>query len=255
MDSAPGWLTLVHGGLVGSATWTRQAAALAPVARVLTHDLRGYANAAPAVTDTSVAEHARDLVGLWDARGVDRGFVVGFSMGGLIAQEVALSAPERVAGLVLVSTAGRVGDQARRVYVERAAEIDAHGLGPSLDALVERTFSSGFRERQPELTAQYRRQVAGTPPRAIAATLRAVARHDRLADLGSIRCPALVIAGDEDPAMGVAAATELHAGLADSTLVALRGAGHTIHVERPSTFTHLVADFLAFGGRPPAPGH
>jgi 3-oxoadipate enol-lactonase len=255
MDSTPGWLTLVHGGLVDSATWSRQAAALAPVARVLTYDLRGYGDGATTATATTVPDHARDLIALWDASGVDRGVVVGFSVGGLIAQEVALRAPERVAGLVLVSTAGRVGDAARRLYIERAAEIDAHGLEPSLDALLDRAFSGGFRERQPELTARYRQQVATMPPQTIAGTLRAVARHDRLADLGAIRCPTLVVAGDQDPAMGVAAASELHNRLPDATLVVLRGAGHTIHVERPSTFAHLVADFLAFDGRPPDPGH
>jgi 3-oxoadipate enol-lactonase len=252
MAGGPG-LTLIHGGLVGAATWSRQAAVLAPVAQVLTYDLRGYDDDAPPAS--TVAEHARDLIALWDARGVERGFVVGFSMGGLIAQEIALAAPERVAGLVLASTAGRVGEPARSGYLERAAEIDAHGLEPSLDALLDRTFSRGFRERQPELTARYRRQVAATPPRAITATFRAVARHDRLSDLGAIDCPALVVAGDEDVAMGVASATELRDRLPEASLVVLRGAGHTLHLERPSTFAHLVSDFLAFDGRPPAPGH
>jgi 3-oxoadipate enol-lactonase len=252
---APGWLTLLHGGLVGSATWTRQAVALAPAARVLTHDLRGYSNGATPSAGTSVAEHAGDLIALWDAHGVERSFVLGFSMGGMVAQEAALAAPERVAGLVLVSTAARVGDQVRQVYRERAAEIDAHGLESSLDILVERTLSRGFRERQPELTASYREQVAATPPQAITSTFRAVAGYDRLGDLGAIRCPALIVAGDEDSAMGVAAAGALHDRLREATLVVVRGAGHTIHVERPSAFAQLVADFLAFDGRPPAPGH
>ncbi len=246
-------LTLVHGGLVGAATWSRQAAALAPAARVLTYDLRGYSNGdAPAAT---VAEHARDLIELWNACEIERGFIAGFSMGGLIAQEVALAEPERVAGLVLVSTAARVGDPARRAYLERAAEIDAHGLEPSLDALIDRTFSSGFRATQPELTARYRQQVASTSPRAITATFRAVARYDRLAEVGRIRCPVLVVAGDEDAAMGVPTAAELRDRIPGASLVVLRGAGHTIHIERPSTFAHLVSDFTAFDGRPPAPGH
>jgi 3-oxoadipate enol-lactonase len=253
VTGAQGWLTLIHGGLVGSATWSRQVAALAPVARVLTYDLRGYANGvAPAPV---VADHASDLLALWDDRGVERGFVVGFSLGGLIAQEVALAAPERVTGLVLVSTAARVGDDARRSYLERAAEIDAHGLGPSLDALVERALSPGFRERQPELTAGYREQVAATPPQAISVSFRAVAAHDRLADLPAIGCPALVVTGDQDAAMGVATATALRDGIPEAALVVLRDTGHTIHVERPSTFAHLVADFLAFDGRPPALDH
>ena len=85
-------------------------------------------------------------------------------------------------------------------------------------------------------------------------TFRAVARYDRLAEVGRIRCPVLVVAGDEDAAMGVPTAAELRDRIPEASLVVLRGAGHTIHIERPSTFAHLVSDFMAFDGRPPAPG-
>lgn len=249
------WLTLVHGGLVDSVTWERQVAALSGVACVLTYDLRGYGRSPTPTTTPTIEDHACDLIELWDAVGVSRGFVAGFSLGGLIAQEVTLSAPGRVEGLMLASTAARLPIDVRRGYLERAAVVEAGGIEAELEAHLERAFSRRFHEQQPELIARYRSRVAATSREAIASSLRAVASFDRLDDLPAIRCPTLVIAGAEDHGMPVAGAARLVERMPSARLAVLRGVGHTVHVEAPSSFNHLVGDFLAFDGLPPEPGH
>ena len=243
-DTGP-WLTLIHGGLVASSTWRHPVRSLEDWARILTYDLRGYGESGPAPKAYTVAHHAEELLRLWDSVGIREGFIAGFSFGGLVAQEVALTAPERVTGLVLVSTTARLDEYARRAVLERASAVEtAHGE-VEVDDHLRRAFSPTFVDRQPEVVANYRRQILATPSKVVAQMLRALAEFDRADALQAIRCPTLVTAGEEDPGMGVESAREMVARIPHARLVVLAAHGHTIHVEAPSTFSHLIADFLS----------
>jgi 3-oxoadipate enol-lactonase len=243
------WLTLIHGGLVASETWRHATIALATWARVITFDLRGYGAGAGAAPDRPylVADHARDVLAVWDELGVDSGHVVGFSIGGMIAQELALEAPERVDGLVLASTAARVPDEARRAFVERAEAVEHGAPAAEIEAHAQRAFAPEFREAQPEGMPSYLAQVRRGDPATMAQTFRAVAAFDRVADLGRIRCPTLVLAGGRDTGMGEPRARELQEGIPGAELMVLPDHGHTLHIEAPSTFTYVLADFFAYG--------
>lgn len=238
------WLTLVHGGLVHSGSWKRQVADLARWCRLLTYDLRGYGRSPSAPPAHGVGGHTADLLTLWDELGIESSAVLGFSLGGLIAQDVALSAPRRVGALVLVSTSGRLDDAARHAFLERAHSVDADGLGDELGAHVERAFSPGFREQQPEVVARYAGEIARADATVLADTFRAVATFDRLDELGEIGCPTLVLAGEHDEGMHSGHARELASRIPDATLVVVPGVGHTMHVEAPTTFNQIVADFV-----------
>jgi pimeloyl-ACP methyl ester carboxylesterase len=248
------WVTLVHGGLAGARSWRHATLALAAWARVLVYDLRGYGENAAAAAPRDVAAHAGDLLDVWRAAGIERSHLVGFSMGGMIAQQVALEAPARVDRLVLESTAARVDDATAAGFRERAAALDGPDGAATLDGHVARAFSPRFAEEQPEVVARYRREVAATDPAVAAHNFRAIADFDRARDLHRVEAPTLVLAGAEDPAMGGERAAELCAAIPGAASIVVPRLGHTLHVEAPSTFTYLLADFLLYGGeRPSAP--
>lgn len=238
------WVTLVHGGLVHGGSWQTVATCLAEGRRVLAPDLAGYGDSDPRPDGPSVDGFAADLVRLWDHLGVQRSAVVGFSMGGFVALETALTDPDRVVALGLIGTAPAVSPPAREAFAGRAKRIDQQGLTEEVGLHLRRVFSDGFREAHPERVAAYAAEVGRVRPEVLAATFRALAAFDREADLPRVRCPALVLVGAEDAAIGTAGSEALAAGLPAARLSILPGAGHTVHMEQTRQVIALLDAFL-----------
>ncbi|MGW4799645.1 alpha/beta fold hydrolase [Nonomuraea sp. NPDC004297] len=144
-----GTVVLVHAGVADMRMWAHQFAALSERHRVIRYDLRGHGRSGDAVGEVC---HHEDLLALMNALKIDRAALVGCSMGGAYAVEVALAAPERVAALVLISS-GLAGHQWPREMLEQAAER-VHSSVP------------------PDRLARYR---AGTADRVDPADVRAMA--------------------------------------------------------------------------------
>ena len=237
------WLTFVHGGLVDSRTWQQGLPSLA-FCRTLTYDLRGYGRSGKPEMDWDISDHARDLLGLWDELGIAQSILLGFSLGGFVSQETAVTAPERVSGLILVSTAARLDQAARAVFLARAAEL-AHGpIDVELAHHVRRAFSLKFRESQAEAVSDYANDIARNERHVIAHTFDSIASFDQLDQLSLITCPTLILVGEYDEGMHVGYARELAQRISGAKLVTVSGVGHTIHVEAPNVFYELVGEFV-----------
>lgn len=163
---------------------------------------------------------------------------VGYSMGGRMCLHVP---PSAMTGLVLISATAGIEDDderaARRQSDEALAErIETIGVDAFLEEWLALSMFAGLRERG----------ARSTDPMGLASSLRLagtgtqVPRWDRL---GEVTCPALVIAGAEDEKF-VALARRLHAGLPDSTLEIVEGAGHTAHLEQPEAFLDVLTRWL-----------
>lgn len=238
------WLTLIHGGLVHSGSWQRQVSELASGCRVLTYDVRGYGRSERPPGGYTIPDFAQDLRALWDDLGIEQGFVLGFSMGGFVAQLAALQWPERVAGLILVSTAAGLDERAREAFRERAAVAEHSGLEQERSVHVQRAFSPRFRDSTPDFIAAYANEIVQNDRHAFAQTFRGLAGFESRERLGEIRCATLILAGELDEAIPPPAARELNERIPGSKLVLLPGIGHTIHIEDPATFNRLVSEFV-----------
>lgn len=250
-ESGP-WVVLVHGALVHSGSWADQVPVLSANHRVVTFDIRGYGHSAAIDGHFSISAAADDLQALLGHLGIESTAVVGFSMGGFIAQELALRAPELVRSLVLVSTAARVGGDAAAVFRERASVIERDGLDAEREQHVPRAFSNAFRTAHPDALRRYAEEVVSNDPAVVAATFRALADFDAHERLGEVVAPTLIVAGAQDPALGPDAARELAAAIAGATVEVLPDVGHTLHLETPERFARLVIEFLDAAG-PGAP--
>ena len=238
------WVTLIHGGMMPSVTWTAQSQRLADAARVLTFDVRGYGASSRPADGYSVEQLSDDMLRLWDAVGIDRSVVVGFSMGGFVAIEAALAAPERVQALMLVGSAGGLPPPAGEVFLRRASELERTGGEAQRRQHVDRVFSEAFRNANPALMESYADAVGKNDPLSMAAVFRGLAQFDRRQDLTAIACPVLIVCGEQDAALPVERSQALHAALPGSRLVIVPGAGHTLHLEQPNVFERLVRDVL-----------
>lgn len=252
------WVTLIHGGLVAAPTWEQQVRGpspnLADVARVLVVELAGYGgNRIPDdVPPPSFAQWADSVAALWTERGIERSVVVGFSMGGFVAQLLAARHPERVQGLVLTGTGAKASAPQAEAFRERAAKLTEHGPAAEVTAHLALAFSDRFRAEQPALVARYGEHIAAGDARVMATMFRNLAELDLRPGLSRLRCPVRVICGEVDPAFGPAVAQELCDAIPRADLVVVPSVGHTVQLENGKAFNAAVEQFLAracdFGG-------
>ena len=235
---------LLIGGLgFGRWAWFRQVPAFSRHFKTITFDARGERD-----LDSGVTDLASDAVALLEHLGVGKTHVLGTSLGGFVAQELALRRPDLVDGLVLVGTSyGRGGPETMSPW----ALADMIGL-PSLNAekavrkgLVAAT-SEAYRAGRPEEFEQLVNwRLADSPSlSAYYEQVRAGARFDVSRDVGHITSPTLVIHGAEDRYVPVANAAALAEAIPGAKLRVLDNAGHLVFIERYADVNREVVTFL-----------
>ena len=253
-------LLFVH-GLSGSwQNWLENLPAFAPGHRVLAMDLPGFgATPMPASGRVSIAGYATLLVALLDLLEIPRACVVGNSMGGFIALEFALAAPERVDSLVLVSPAG-IGARTQRNdrllgglrRVERLILAGGGMLAANADWVARRArlrrAAMQVAVHRPDklpnaLMSEQIRQSNGKP--GFVAALDAITDHDVEERLGDIACRTLLYWGRDDRLVPVRDAARFLELIPDARLVVLDETGHLAMLERPARFNADLAAWLA----------
>lgn len=218
--------------------------------RVLTFDNRGSGRAAPAPRDLSIRDLAEDALRLLDWLGIDRAPVVGRSMGGMIAQELALLAPDRVERLVLASTTGRVDRHLAEIFT-LSARMAEQGVPAELRHRNSMLWCLGAASlaREEDARTYLRARDAGDRPEDYAHQARACAAHDALKRLKGLEIPTLLICGDDDRLTPPAHAKALAEAIPGARLVAIPGVGHLAYLEAPRRFAGVVLEFLSQGRR------
>jgi pimeloyl-ACP methyl ester carboxylesterase len=212
----------------------------------ISYDHRGVGASGRLEGELSIARLADDALGLLDALSLQRAHVLGISMGGMVAQELALRAPERLRTLTLGCTwAG--GPQGRFTSPEVAARIrEAALLGDRRRAIRagwEFNFSKEYRAEEPRFDEFY--EIAAAMPVALnvlAAQGLACAAHDTDERLAGLTAPTLVIHGSEDMILDVANARLIAARIPGARLELLQGVGHMFFWERPELAAGLVRE-------------
>jgi 3-oxoadipate enol-lactonase len=237
-------LVLVHG--VGSSLeeWEGVVAALDGRFRTLCYDLRGHGQSGAPQGPYELDDFVVDLRALLDRLDIRRCHLVGFSLGGLIAQGFALAHADKLDRLVLLSTvAGRTEEEKRRVLKRLA--IVADGIpGQHFENSVSRWFTEEFRRAHPEVIAAYAEGSRGNDPAAYAAAYRVLATSDLAERFTEIRTPTLVATGDGDVGSNPRMARLMHERIAGSKLHIFPELRHAILTEAPERVAALVRDFL-----------
>jgi 3-oxoadipate enol-lactonase len=157
---------------------------------------------------------AADAVALMESLGVGPALVCGVSVGGMIAQQIAIARPDLVRALVLSNTGARIGTA--EVWNERIQAVTADGIEPMAGAILERWFSKAFRDGEPEQVGGYRNMLCRTTVEGYAGVSAAIRDTDLSAAVASIAVPALCVSGSEDLATPV----DVVAALAEAITVA-----------------------------------
>ncbi|GAA4023523.1 3-oxoadipate enol-lactonase [Allokutzneria multivorans] len=168
--------------------------------------------------------------------------VIGVSMGGMVAQYLALCHGHRVASLILCATAGGFDPQARPMLRERGRSALREGMASVVEPTLTRWFSSAAKDSP--LGRRCSERLLATDPADWAAAWEAISRLDTVRHLHTLAVPALVITGSLDTATPPAAAAELARALPSALLEIVPGAHHLGVFEEPRPFLDAFARFL-----------
>lgn len=241
-------LVLIMGFGADHLAWAFQFHTFAERYRVVTFDNRGAGQTDAPERAYTTREMADDTAALMDVLGIEQAHVIGASLGGMIAQELALAHPARVGTLHLACTMARPDPHLKALV----ATWRAMQSGLSREALVRAMmlwlFSFRTYDTRPEFVEMVIETALANPfPQSAAGFLgqaTAIEGHDTLARLPSIGCPTLVSVAEEDLLVPPRFSRELVARIPGAALRAVVEAGHVYFWEQPEAFNRLCLEFI-----------
>lgn len=238
---------LLHGVGLDHRMWDVQADALAVDRRVLRYDLIGHGDTSPRDGELTLYDFRDQVSAVLGAAAVDKVLLVGFSLGGIIAQRFAADFPERVAGLVLVSTVYCRTSVERAGVLERLALTERDGIGAIVQPALDRWFAPEFARSRRAQVAAVAERLATTDPDGYLAAYRIFATGDKTNGrvLRGVDCPALVVTGSEDVGSTPAIAERMAADLKRADLILLDGLRHMVTLEAADEVSGLLRAFAA----------
>jgi 3-oxoadipate enol-lactonase len=240
-------LFCIHGFPLSAAMWEPQVEDLADHARVIAPDLRGHGRSD--VTEGPypmplLAEDCRDLL---DYLGVTRPVVLcGLSMGGYVAFEFFRRYPERVAGLILVSTKAKADTAEGKAGRDAAvAKAQKDGVTAVAADMLPKLLAPQTYEEDAEMVEFVQEMMAETSLEGMIGALQGMKdRPDSVATLGEIDVPTLIIHGEQDQLIPLAEAQAMQTLISGAKLVVIPDAGHLPNLEQIDEFNDAVIDFL-----------
>ncbi|MBM1222208.1 3-oxoadipate enol-lactonase [Ponticoccus sp. SC2-23] len=208
--------------------------------RLIRYDKRGHGRSSVPPAPYSMGALVSDAEAVCDAWEVKDCLFVGLSVGGLIAQGLAVKRLDLVRGLVLSNTAAKIGTKER--WQERIDAVMSSGMEAVADGVLERWFGSAFLA-SPDL-APWRALLLATPPEGYAGVCAAIAGTDFFSTTSGLRLPTMGIAGSEDQSTPPDMVRETTGLVPGSRFELIRKAGHLPCVEKPEEYAALLVDFM-----------
>lgn len=237
-------VTLVHGVGANLESWDAIAAILSRQYRVIRLDLRGHGKSSRIET-CRLDDFLDDVSLVLDTLGILRTHLVGFSLGGMIAQAYVLAYRERVDRLALISAVAGRTEQERVNLQARARKVREEGIASVAAAAEDRWFTEAFRRKNPEVVARRLEELKANDHRSYSAAYTVFAEGDLGPRLHEIRHPTLIVTGEHDVGSNTRMARFMHDAIPGSTLHILPNLKHSVLLEAPTEIAGLLLDFLA----------
>ena len=227
-----------------SIMWEPQLAVLESRFRLLRFDTRGQGKSHAPQGAYTLEQLAGDAIALLDHLEIDKVHFVGLSMGGMIAQCLALNHADRLLSMALCDTAAIIPDEAQPIWQERIDEARSKGMSALVEGTMQRWFTGPYLSQASPAVQTIRTQFLNTPVEGFIGCSEAIRRLNYLGELTTVELPVLIIVGEEDPGTPVAAAEAMHARIAGSKLVVIPSAAHLSNIEQAQAFNRALLDFL-----------
>ena len=235
-------LVLVHGFLGSSKMWEPQVNFFKDRFRVITPDLPGFGKSNKVKSQNSIQSIANLLLDCLEEKKIDKFYLLGHSMGGMIVQEMAKKHGNKILKLVCYSTGPRGEMPGRFETVDQSREnLKKKGLEVTAKNIAKTWFILGEKAKYFDLCLEAGRQ---TSIEAADNALIAIKNWDGVENLQDIKNNTLIIWGDKDKSYNLKQVQTLEENISDSNLVIFKGCAHNVHLEQPDKFNHTIKDFL-----------
>ena len=223
--------------------WDRVVDRLAGRFRVVRYDSRGHGLSGCPAGPYSVKILATDAAALMDALKLNDALFVGLSIGGLVAQQLALERPDLVRAAVLSNTGSKIGN--RELWNQRISAIREGGIEAIADPIIERWLSASFRRDNKVETEAWKAMLVRTPAAGYVSSCEALGDADLTGRAPGIDLPVLAIAGSEDGATPPELVRDTALRIGGARFELIEGVGHLPCVEAPEAFAELVVGFAS----------
>jgi 3-oxoadipate enol-lactonase len=244
-------LLLIGGYTMVKEAWQELADRLSPHFTVITFDNRGVGQSTVPQEPFTITDMARDAAELMGQMGISSAHVFGISMGGLIAQLLALDYPHKVGKVALGCTThgGREAVAPSPQVLELLAKAADPNIPPeeAVRMRVPFLFGPGFLEEKRDLVEKWVEMAVryAPSPKGAEGQMRALSRFNSRERLSDIRCPVLVITGSEDRLIPPENSELLAKRIPGAKLHMVEGAGHLFFVEKPDEVSQILKEFFS----------
>jgi len=242
-DGDPSGAPLVFANALGTdlSLWDAVLPRLPDGLRIIRYDMRGHGASDCPPAPYTMGALVRDAEALLDHLNVRDCAFVGLSIGGMVAQGLAIKRLDQMRALVLSNTAAKIGQPA--MWQDRIAAVRAGGMAAVADATLERWFSKRFRKDDTHI-APVRQMLLRTPPEGYMGCSAAIAGTDFYTPTSGLRLPTLGVAGSDDGSTPPDLVRETVDLIHGSKLHLIRQAGHLPCIDQPEAFAQALGDFL-----------
>lgn len=237
-------VVLVHAIGCDHRMWDSLARSLAHSHRVIAVDARGHGASPVPMRPYALEDLADDVVALLDRLGIERADYVGLSLGGMVGQALALEHPGRLGRLVIACSTSSYGPEGPANWRARIQAVERGGLEAIREMVASRYFSDAFRAAHPDVVKVVMDRFVRTPRDGYLGCCDAISELDYEKDLGRIKAPTLVIAGELDAGTPPAMSEAIARGIPGAKLTVIPGAAHLAAIEAPAAFDAAVGRFL-----------
>ena len=239
-------MLLVHAFPLHARMWEPQFALAERGWRIVAPDLRGLGAAAGDPATTSMDDYAGDVIDLLDALHIESAVIGGLSLGGYVTLALLRQAPAYFRGIVLADTRPQA-DPPEAVEGRKKMQALVREKGPAAvaDQMLPKLLGETTHNTQPAIADRVRALILSNAPEGISGALTAMmTRQESESLLASIRCPALVVVGDEDTLTPPALSEDMQRKIPGAVLAKISGAGHLANLEQPARFNEALGQFL-----------
>jgi 3-oxoadipate enol-lactonase len=242
--SAPSPVLLLHGLGSSGRDWPLQIPVFASRGPVITVDLRGHGRSSRGRTRPTVELMADDLAVLLQVASQPPAHVIGLSLGGCVGLALAIRAPACVRSLTLVNAFASRPHLTLRGFARMLTRLGLLALAPMRTVAAHVARDMFPRPEQEEIYRAVVESLSRNAKAAYTAALLALVRFDARAELGRVRCPTLIVAGERDVTVPMSAKRRLGREISSARLLPVPDSGHATNIDQAEVFNRAVLEFI-----------
>ncbi|MFE4430409.1 alpha/beta fold hydrolase [Peribacillus butanolivorans] len=239
-------LILIHGVGLDLTMWEKQVEDLSKHFHVIVYDMIGHGGSEHPPGPYSLSQFVEQLAALMNHLRIEKSHIIGFSMGGMVAQAFALKYPGKMKTLTIMNAVANRTEEQRKAILKRVEEVKRTGPLATIEPAIQRWFNLEFLNLQEEIVSKIRKRLQTNDPASYLAayTLFATADEELWPQIQQINIPTQIITGEYDVGSNPEMAEQMHEKIAHSELMIVPNMKHMLPIEGSKIVNEAIRLFI-----------